>query len=133
MFTSAPAVGPGIFSLPDGSPAVQHGADFSPVTRANPISAGENIVIYGTGFGRLNASGSLLAGNPLVTIGQSSCRVLYAGAAPGSVGGYQVNCQVGSDVQSGDQSLKITYNPLHLIVSPASFAINSNVVTVPVK
>ena len=26
----------GIFVLPDGSPAIQHGADFSPVTPSNP-------------------------------------------------------------------------------------------------
>jgi uncharacterized protein (TIGR03437 family) len=127
---------------------VQHAADFSFVTPANPITAGETIIIYGTGFGWVYpavptgtaATGpAVLSGNgngtPMsITIGQSVCTVLYAGIAPGSVGVYQINCQVGQDVQSGEQDLQVTFDALDLIAffDPLS-ATQSNIVTVPVK
>jgi len=142
-FTSAPAVGPGIFTSPDGSPTVQHAADFSPVTRSSPITAGETIIIYATGLGPLNpavatgaaASGpaNLASGAPAISIGQSICKNSYAGAAPGSPGVYQINCQVGQDVQSGNQPLLLKFNQLYLINNPPLSATQSNIVTVPVR
>src|SRR5436190_9885728 len=41
-------VGPGIFTLADGSPAIQHASDYSLVTAANPAVKGETIIVYAT-------------------------------------------------------------------------------------
>jgi uncharacterized protein (TIGR03437 family) len=134
IFTSGPLVGPGIFTLADGTPAVQHAADYSLVTQANPITDGETIVIYATGFGRLFSSPTgaiLFGGYPSVKIGQGSCKVLYAGEAPGFIGGYQVNCQV-DGVESGEQPLQIAFTPIFLLRLPSS-ATQSNIVTIPVR
>jgi uncharacterized protein (TIGR03437 family) len=72
---------------------------------------------------------------PSITIGQSACTELYAGAAPGYVGGYQINCRVGQDVQSGDQTLQVIFDQVHLIdyfINPSDVT-QSNKVMVPVK
>ena len=142
---SEPPVGPGIFTSADGAAAVQHAADFSPVNAANPIVAGETIAIYGTGFGVLYpalADGVAATGptvfpdtggsSPAVVIGQSACDVIYGGAAPGFVGGYQINCTVRQDVQPGVQPLQISFSPFNITAAPASVT-QSNVVMVPVR
>ena len=148
-FTSGLPVEVGIFTLQDGSAAVQHAADFSMVTQDHPITSGETIIIYGTGFGGVYpavATGSgatgpaplsgtgLGTGSPTIKIGQSVCTNLYTGAAPGFVGGYQINCKVGQDVESGLQDLQVTFDELGLLAdfTPPGVS-HSNKVRVSVK
>lgn len=43
----------GIFILGDGTPAIEHAADYSLVTPSNPAHPGEAIIVYATGLGRV--------------------------------------------------------------------------------
>jgi uncharacterized protein (TIGR03437 family) len=113
-FAFPQTVGPGIFTLSDGTPAIQHSADYSPVTPSNPARPGEVIIVYATGLGQVSspvASGVAPTGPdplpPLVPecgyalefgslISSTSPPLLfhsifYAGLVPGFVGLYQLN------------------------------------------
>jgi uncharacterized protein (TIGR03437 family) len=100
-FTGAKPLPPSLIEYAGGSGAVQHASDSSLVTSSNPIIPGEIIVIYGTGFGPVEPAA--VSGFPFATpamanvnsvfVGGENCPILYAGALPGSVGGYQINCQ----------------------------------------
>ena len=90
------------------------------VTDANPIHAGDSLVIYLTGLGQTNpaqdagqpAPLSPLANalvQPTVTINGVNLPVLYAGLSPGEVGVYQINVTVPNNVPPGlDDTLTIT-------------------------
>jgi len=146
-FTGALPVAPGIFTLLDGSAAVQHAKDFTLVTPAHPVEPGETLVIYGTGFGYYPAQDGVPAAAPaeptwaqlfppVVSIGDTACNVLYTGPTPGYVGLYQVNCQTSTLLLAGSQKLQIvvpmgTFSGFFPNPIPESQT-HSNVVTVPV-
>jgi uncharacterized protein (TIGR03437 family) len=74
------------------------------------------VVLYATGLGALAeaavsgeafASASEARVRPTVLIGERSAPVLYAGAAPGYVGLYQVNIQVPEGVAAGGQPVRL--------------------------
>jgi uncharacterized protein (TIGR03437 family) len=127
-FASGPPVAGGIFT------AIQHAADFSIVTPANPITAGETILIYGTGFGAISTAGTFAPADSVsVSIGKSSCTTLYAAAAPGVVGVDEISCRVGQDVQSGSQPLQVAYDQYRFYAPPVYAYTHSNIVMVPVQ
>ncbi len=144
MFTATLPVAPGIFTLADGSAAVQHSSDFSLVTSANPVVPGEIIVIYATGLGPYTGAqagvppsgpAQLEAGLPRVLLAGLNCAVLYAGPAPGYVGLDQINCQTNSQpVSAGPQPLQVISGLQIFYDSPIpAFVTNSNIVNVPMK
>ena len=122
-FLGALPVAPGIFSLNNGNPAVQHASNYALVTSQNPIQPGEIIIVYATGLGGLV---------PQVLLSGASCTVLYAGPAPGYPGLDQINCQTASNVTSGPQPLQLISAAEILESGTPSFATNSNIVMVSV-
>jgi len=129
--------GPGIFLLGDGTPAIQHSADFSLMTTSNPAHAGEVIVVYATGLGKVSpavASGVAASGAAAVaptcgsyysTLGS----ILYAGLTPGFVGLYQLNIQLPNDLPAGMVQLSIGGEICEL---PPAGVVQSNIVNLPV-
>ncbi len=120
-FLGATAVAPGIFTLADGSPAIEHAFDSSVVSQTNPIKLGEIIIIYLTGLGIYTPGAQTgvpptgpaqLEFAPTVTLGSSNCTVLYAGPTPGFVGLYQINCEVSSQPFTGS----MPFAPLQVVV-----------------
>ena len=129
-YTSATVVGPGIFTLADGSPAIQHASDFSLVSPSNPAAAGETILVYATGLGYVGSGqtgmpatrADPVPGCPGVvalfpTNGCPNCsgRILYAGVTPGFVGLYQVNLQIPPDIPSGNVDLQLGWNQCFIL------------------
>jgi uncharacterized protein (TIGR03437 family) len=131
---------PGIFVLSDGTPAIQHAADYSLVTAANPVHAGETIIVYATGLGKVSlptANGVAAPGaNPAVTscsqitsialssFSSGAILPLYAGLTPGAIGLYQLNVPIPANTAPGTVTLKIqqplcTLLPFGVLVSPA--------------
>lgn len=109
---------PGIFTLPDGSGAVQHSSDYSLVTPQNPVVPGEVIIVYVTGLGPVKppvATGSPATGPapisgycytpPTINVGD----VLYAGLTVGIPGLYQMNVRVAPNAASGTTQMYITW------------------------
>jgi uncharacterized protein (TIGR03437 family) len=115
---------PGIF-------AVVHASDYSAVSAASPVTAGEVLVIYANGLGpvaRAVATGeapgaqpSTTISAPAVTIGNVSGVTEFAGLAPGLVGVYQVNVRTSASTPSGDRlPLALTIAGLSSPVLPIS-------------
>ena len=82
-----------------------------------PATAGQTIVLYGTGFGQVNtgtAAGQIVTqANSLVnpvqfSIGGEAAATTYAGLAPGEAGLYQFNVVIPSNVPTGNASLTFT-------------------------
>jgi uncharacterized protein (TIGR03437 family) len=121
-YLGALPVAPGIFTLADGSAAVQHASDYALVTAQNPIKPGEIIIIYATGLGGMV---------PRVLLSGGNCNVLYAGPAPGYPGLDQINCQTASQILNGPRPLQLT-SPATILMTTPSFATNSNTVMVSV-
>jgi uncharacterized protein (TIGR03437 family) len=104
---------PGIFIL---DAKTNQGAILGPAAIAdvaNPVKAGDAIVIFCTGLGEVNppvTTGSSAPASPLsftvntvtATVGGASAKVLFSGLSPGFVGLYQVNAIVPS-VAPGSQ------------------------------
>lgn len=142
-FALPPDTGPGIFTLADGSGAIQHSSDYALVTRASPAVPGEVIIVYLTGLGYAGQktgvppSGPAQASNcypPTSNAGE----VLYAGVTPGVVGLYQMNIRLRADLPSGDFGLVVTRNdcsppPLTPAYRPYPVRRDSNTVTMPVR
>lgn len=149
-------VGPGIFMLPDGTPAIQHGADYSLVTTSNPVVKGETIVVYATGLGSvvngpatgMPATGpapispscgaaTINAPTPPGGTAQSSFgNVVYAGLTPGYAGLYQLNVATLPNLPSGTIDFQIDYNqcwPIGALPYPPTNYFQSNKVKVPVQ
>jgi uncharacterized protein (TIGR03437 family) len=145
-FVLPQAVAPGIFTLPDGSGAIQHASDYSLVTASHPAAPGEAIVIYATGLGSVSttvADGApalgadpvqqvcqppsvMLGGTPANGEG-ASANILYAGLTPGYVGLYQVNVQVPPSTPVGPTSLYVFWPGCSGVYG------SSNIVTLPVQ
>ena len=70
---------------------------------ASPAAVGDEVVVYFTGGGAVNASGNLITGAPSpgglspvtgdnsITVGKQRARIDYIGLTPGSIGLYQAN------------------------------------------
>jgi uncharacterized protein (TIGR03437 family) len=115
------ATAPGIFTIPPGGighGAIQHGADFSLVSEAKPAKAGETVVVYMTGLGKV--SGTTVAGsaapsspfavvsNPVeVYVDGLRCTVVAQLLTPGSVNLYQLNVTLPSNLEAGIQNIEI--------------------------
>jgi uncharacterized protein (TIGR03437 family) len=139
-YLAPPTVGPGIFVLPDGSPAVQHASDYSLVSASNPVVAGETIIVYATGLGPVTSgppSGAPATGpaavTPCFTPTVSFGSVVYAGLAPGYVGLYQLNVVMSQTLTSGGIEIQITdYGCLDAQYFETNYY-TSNTVTLPVR
>lgn len=111
------AAAPGVFSVTQngvGAGAILH-ANFTLVDSISPVVAGETILIFCTGLGETVSpqiqtgeagNGQLTLQTPTVTIGGQSAEVVFAGAAPGFVGLYQINVIV-PNFSEGDPELLI--------------------------
>jgi uncharacterized protein (TIGR03437 family) len=143
-FAVPQTVGPGIFLLSDGTPAIQHAADYSLVTASNPARFGETIVVYLTGLGHVSSSSSspVVSGVPptspapmasgcglgYMTFGTS----LYAGLTPGAVGLYQMNLQLSDSLPSGNLAFSIYWQQCWGPGAPYNYAA-SNTVNIPIQ
>ena len=105
---------PGIFSRGASGQGIVVDINGSFVDSANPVKAGDAIVIYCTGLGEVDppvpagspASLTQLSNavNPVtVSIGGVAVQPFFSGLTPGFIGLYQVNAIVPSGVASGDQ------------------------------
>ena len=136
---------PGAFLLGDGTPAIEHSADYSLVTPSNPAHPGEVIIVYATGLGPVSppvasgvaASGPAPATPPYLSIEAvqstppySLGSVLYAGLTPGFVGLYQLNIQLRQDLPAGMAQFSISEYACDLL--PAC-ALESNPVNLAVQ
>lgn len=94
-------------------------ADYSYNSSSNPVAKGGIVLLFGTGEGPIDPPG--VTGRvsssvvprillpTVVTIGGQNARVLYAGAAPGQVGGlFQMNVEVPQGAASGPQEVVVT-------------------------
>lgn len=111
------AATPGIFA--SGGTAVAFNEDGSLHSPTNPAPPGSVLQIYGTGLGLLDTQPPLGAFNSTSvltrttstatgTIGDEPAEVLFAGGAPGQIGGvYQMNVRVPKGLASGAQPLQI--------------------------
>jgi uncharacterized protein (TIGR03437 family) len=111
---------PAIYSSDGTQAVVVHNADYSLVTPAKPLVAGEYAFVYASGLGRVANQPATGAGAPKVApfattqsnvtarLGGISADVQFAGLAPGFVGVYQVNFRVPSGVPSGQQDLVLS-------------------------
>lgn len=91
------------------------------ISQAAPASPGGYVILYCTGLGKMRnptptGSGSAAANETLATVtanlGGLPATVLYAGAAPGFAGLYQVNLQIPSRLTAGEQTLRLTQGGL---------------------
>jgi uncharacterized protein (TIGR03437 family) len=93
--------------------------DGRPVSSAAPARAGETLVVYMTGLGRVD--GDIATGQPApffpllrvtapveVQIGDVAVTPAFAGLTPGFVGVYQVNVQVPSDLPGQAYGLRVS-------------------------
>jgi len=140
-FVIPQTVGPGIFVLNDGTPAIQHAADYSLVTAANPAHAGETIIVYMTGLGPVRsavadgvpATEADVAADSIYSDNWTSVgTILYAGLTPGAVGLYQLNVQLPADLSPGDVNFYLTWEA-GFGPYPGDNVAKSNTVTLPVR
>jgi uncharacterized protein (TIGR03437 family) len=113
---------PGIYYLISGSANValaQH-VDGSLVTFENPASAGEILIVYGTGIGPVSpglATGEVAGGYPSLsisivphsaTINGSDAPIDFMGLTPGLLGVMQINMHVPANAPSGNLPVFVT-------------------------
>jgi uncharacterized protein (TIGR03437 family) len=146
VFAFPQTAAPGIFTLSDGSAAIQHSADYSLVTASNPARPGEVIIVYATGLGKVSpAMASGVAATGAAAAKPSACAgafvpstlgsALYAGLTPGFVGLYQLNIQLPQDLPAGSTQVSITQFSINAQLCdlfPAGF-LQSNTVNLPVQ
>jgi uncharacterized protein (TIGR03437 family) len=116
-----------------GAGLIFHAANSHLVTPTAPAHAGETLVIYCTGLGALKSalkSGELspnpppeATNTPQVSIGGITAPVVFAGAAPGFAGLYQITLQVPTGIQTG--------NAIPVVLT--SGTVSSNTVTVAIQ
>ena len=127
---------PGIFTTNSQGtgPGAILDSSYRLVDSSNPVSAGTNILIYGTGLGAVTNqpdTGSPALANrlswttniPAVTIGGTPAPVSFYGLAPGYVGLYQVNAQVPAGLAAN------VATPVRLYIG----GVQSNTVTIAVQ
>jgi len=133
FYTDSFTEDPGIFIYQGRYAIAVHGSDNTLVGPSNPALAGEVIILYATGLGRLTVDlqdGYGAPSNPLaytadpsqlVVAGQQA-RILFSGLGPGFVGLYQINFVVPRDAPAGNLDIQIltTYG-------------NSGIATLPVR
>ncbi len=100
------AAGPAIFTLYGSQEAAALNEDYSVNSQENPATAGQAVLLFGTGVGAVQpvvATGAPAGDDPLsqvtapvtATVGGSPpSNVLFAGLAPGFAGLWQINVQV---------------------------------------
>lgn len=102
-------------------------------TASHPARPGETVIVYGTGFGPVTdpqVSGEPAPfGNPIrtrltptVEVDGQGATVLFSGLTPGSVGLYQINITLPTDLPSGNLPLVVISN-----------GIRSNSVVIPIQ
>ncbi len=114
---------PGLFTL-NGTgvgPAAALNQDASINTAQNPAAPGSVVVLYGTGEGAtspIRSDGPAVAPLPkpilpvAVAIGGRSAEVLYAGAAPGFIGLFQINAVVPDETPANEATpVVVTVGP----------------------
>jgi uncharacterized protein (TIGR03437 family) len=115
---------PAVFRL-SGSQAAVTNQDGSLNAPNNPAARGQVVVLYGTGFGAVDAGqGALRRTVAAVTVrgGGVDLPVVYAGLTPGSIGLYQLNVQLPADMPPGlFQALEmrqggVTANPVVIAI-----------------
>jgi len=115
---------PAVFRLSESQAAVTN-QDGSLNAPNNPAARGQVVVLYGTGFGAVDAAqGALRRTVSAVTVrgGGVDLPVVYAGLTPGSIGLYQLNVQLPADMPPGlFQALEIrqggvTANPVVIAI-----------------
>ncbi len=131
---------PGVFTLGDGTPAIQHSADYSLVTAESPAKPGEVLIAYATGLGKVIPPLCTGCAAPLDVLSRTEqtpfayfgvslesnspnpqAEVAFSGLVPGLAGVYQVNFRVPASAPAGIYQFALSYsNSL------------SNVVAVPV-
>ncbi len=96
------SVAPEIFTISPSQAAITN-QDNTLNTMSNPAFRGSTIVIYGTGFGAVGASGGFSpVKNPVaVVIGGMQLTPAFAGLTPGAVGLYQANVVVPATLPPG--------------------------------
>ena len=128
---------PGIFVYQGSYAVAARGLDNSLIGPGNRANAGEVIVLYATGLGRLTlnlqdgygAPGSR-PGDPLATtidpflvlVNGQRCQVLFSGLGPGFVGLYQLNIVLPRNLPAGNLDVQIS-----------SDYGDSNIATLPVR
>jgi uncharacterized protein (TIGR03437 family) len=103
---------PALF-LRDRLAAALHSSSGNPVSAADPAAPAEVISLYLTGLGATASAQSGLAiarQQPVVTVGNRPCEILYAGRAPTLPGVDQINCRLASELerQAGLARIQIT-------------------------
>ena len=95
-------VAPALFTLAGAQAAAVNG-DGTINSPTNPARRGDVLVLYGTGFGALVPQGAVMRTQVPVTatIGGAQVPVLFAGAAPGYPGLYQINLQLPAAMPPG--------------------------------
>jgi uncharacterized protein (TIGR03437 family) len=126
------SVAPGIAATDSGAAIAQH-LDFTLVSDSAPLEPGEYVILYLAGMGVTDtpvASGAASPAIPLVdpsdppivTLNGNPVDIAFDGLTPGSVGLYQINLQIPSDLADGTATI---------VVTQSGFA--SNAVTLPIK
>jgi uncharacterized protein (TIGR03437 family) len=109
--STAPSVFRSTAGGADGA-SVFRAANNALVSDANPIQAGDELIVYATGLGRTSPAvdtGAAAPSNPLaaamvqpdVTLDGVPLAVDYAGLTPGGVGVYQINVRVPGNINPG--------------------------------
>ncbi|MGH8247049.1 MAG: hypothetical protein ACREUU_11545, partial [Gammaproteobacteria bacterium] len=93
--------------------------DGTPNSASNPARKGSIVIFYGTGEGQTIPPGEngKLAVEPFprprlpvtLRIGQQPAEVLYAGAAPGLAGVFQINARISGDAASGAAPFELRF------------------------
>lgn len=128
---------PGTFTTDGVRGAIQHAADFKPVTLSNPAVRAEPVVMYATGLGPVQPDPG--AGNPastsplsltkyntVVSVGGKWALVLFSGLAPGFAGLSQINFLVPADAPSGDDDVIVAVTDFRIgtaISKPVKLAV----------
>jgi len=114
---AAAAASPGIFTLSGQGfgPGAILNQDYTGNSATNPAPRGSVIMVFGTGFGSLNApvaDGATVAtengfATPVTAfVGGVPAQVMYAGAAPGMIAGLaQVNIQVPTGIPASSNAM----------------------------
>jgi uncharacterized protein (TIGR03437 family) len=103
---------PAVFVIPSTGEGAVLVAGTSNLTSEQPVGPGDFVEVYCTGLGgvqRSTSGGSLeTVATPQVTIGGMAADVQWSGLAPGFVGLYQVNINIGAGVASGPRELLLS-------------------------